>query len=548
MDSVEFDRLDSLEGWVAVKSNIFEEHEPFKLGFIVQWNVIESKFAVTCHNRTLQRQKRKAEVSAGGDSQMSWAGLFSVSDLKHVHQQFTCVADVLGGCFPDVTDFEESNIWDLLLLNRKSGPEDDEQRDFDTPCRKMEKYFSTAIDLCGRKIVLETLFTQDERDVDEYFENLQEFKKKTMQEEMSRAKSHLKELLQSHSSANGMVALLSIYEKEDEAYQDLVTVATSFFQYLLQPFRDMRELACLYKMEILKSSEFEDLGPKRIAALEKEAEEWRIKAEDAVASIQDITVTYFAQTSRALAGMVKQMEEDRKRFGPAAWASAAPRLEKLRFLLAKETLQHMRAAEMCLSRKKDAIKERLENLSGSVQNRTQRSAFDNSQKHDSVDQLELQFYETQLELYDAKFEILKNEEQLLVAQIDTLRRQIKELKEEVVYYDVCEDPEELHSLVHTAFQQAESPLIRQLRRRLKTLETKRGNICARRAYLRNKKDQCTEAQEQKQLAGKQSSILFSQHHQVHLKREKRKEEEQRRKQWVDQEREKTLSRLRSFRE
>lgn len=42
-----------------------------------------------------------------------------------------------------------------------------------------------------------------------------------------------------------------------------------------------------------------------------------------------------------------------------------------------------------------------------------------------MDQLELQFYETQLELYDAKFEILKNEEQLLVAQIDTQRRQIK---------------------------------------------------------------------------------------------------------------------------
>ncbi|MEQ2196607.1 hypothetical protein XENOCAPTIV_005209, partial [Xenoophorus captivus] len=379
-------------------------------------------------------------------------------------------------------------------------------------------------------------------------------------------------LLQSHSSANGMVALLSIYEKEDEAYQDLVTVATSFFQYLLQPFRDMRELACLYKMEILAS-------------------------------------------------MVKQMEEDKKRFGPAAWASAAPRLEKLRFLLAKETLQHMRAAEMCLSRKKDAIKERLENLSGSVQNRTQGSAFDNSQKHDSVDQLELQFYETQLELYDAKFEILKNEEQLLVAQIDTLRRQIKgtwdvctlrvimllyecvfvpELKEEVVYYDVCEDPEELHSLVHTAFQQAESPLIRQLRRRLQTLETKRGNICARRAYLRNKKTQIdfcacvfrisarrprsrsswqasrapyssanitrstwyvttatrqpTHTLTKAAAAAEVTGFRFFVSSVVNVclcclqKREKRKEEEQRRKQWVDQEREKTLSRLRSFRE
>lgn len=62
------------------------------------------------------------------------------------------------------------------------------------------------------------------------------------------------QLLQSHASADRMVALLSIYEEEDEAYHSLVTVATTFFQYLLQPFRDMRELACLYKMEILVSA------------------------------------------------------------------------------------------------------------------------------------------------------------------------------------------------------------------------------------------------------------------------------------------------------
>ncbi|KAG7218281.1 hypothetical protein INR49_010339, partial [Caranx melampygus] len=249
MNNVECERMDSLEGWVAVKSNLFEEAEPFKLGFIVQWNVIECKFAVTCHNRTLQRQRRKAEVSPA-DPPMSWAGLFSVSDLRHIHQQFTCMADVLAACFPDLSEFEEGNIWDLLLLNRRSGPGgDDDDRDFDSPCRRLEKYLSTAIDVCGRKIVLDTLFGQD--DVEEYFENLQEFRRKTMQEEMSRAKSHLRQLLQSHGGADRMVALLGIYEEEDESYQDLVTVATAFFQYLLQPFRDMRELACLYKMEIL---------------------------------------------------------------------------------------------------------------------------------------------------------------------------------------------------------------------------------------------------------------------------------------------------------
>ncbi|KAK5935530.1 hypothetical protein CgunFtcFv8_020885 [Champsocephalus gunnari] len=551
MNNVETERLDSLDGWVAVKSNIFEEQETFKLGFIVQWSVIECKFAVTCHNRTLQRQKRRSE-GVFGDPQVSWAGLFSVSDLKHIHLQFTCVADILAHCFPDLSEFEQGNIWDLLFLSRSRsggpGEDDDEERDTDTPCRKLEKYFSTAIDVCGRKIVLDTLFTQDERDVEEYFENLLEFKRKSMQEEMSRAKAHVRQLLQRHGSVDRMVALLCIYEEEDEAYQDLVTVATTFFQYLLQPFRDMRELACLYKMEIMKSLEFEDLGPKRIEALEKEAEEWRTKAEDAVASIQDITVTYFAQTSKALAGMSKQMEGDKARFGAAAWASAAPRLEKLRFLLAKETLQHMRAKEMCLNRKKNGIREMLGSLSGRVQSHRTDPRSEDGQQQDTVDQLEIRFYETQLELYDTKFEILKNEEQLLVAQIDTVRRQIKELKDEVVYYDVCEDTEELHSLFHPGVQQKDPPALTQLKQRLQTLETKRGGICSRRAYLRNKKDQCMEAQEQKQLPAKQSSLLFNQHHHVHMKREKRKEEDQKRKEWVDQEREKTLSRLRSFRE
>lgn len=194
MNNIDCERVDSLEGWVAIKSDIFDEAESFKLGFIVEWNVIESKFAVTCHNRTLQRQKRKSQPAMVGDPQASWAGLFSVSDLKYIHQQLSCVADILGGCFPDLSEFEEGNIWDLIFLTRRSALQDDEGRDLDAPCRKLEKYFSAAIDVCGRKIVLDTLFAQDERDVEEYFENLQEFKKKTMQEEMARAKAHLRQV------------------------------------------------------------------------------------------------------------------------------------------------------------------------------------------------------------------------------------------------------------------------------------------------------------------------------------------------------------------
>lgn len=48
-----------------------------------------------------------------------------------------------------------------------------------------------------------------------------------------------------------MVALMNVYQEEDEAYQELVTGATMFFQYLLKPFRDMREVATLCKLSIL---------------------------------------------------------------------------------------------------------------------------------------------------------------------------------------------------------------------------------------------------------------------------------------------------------
>ncbi len=58
-------------------------------------------------------------------------------------------------------------------------------------------------------------------------------------------------------------------------------------------------------------------------------------------------------------GMVKRMEQDQKRFGHASWAMATPRQEKLRVLLAKETLQYMRAKEMCIKRKRDEIRERV---------------------------------------------------------------------------------------------------------------------------------------------------------------------------------------------
>ncbi|KAI5616589.1 WASP-like-associated protein with actin, membranes and microtubules [Silurus asotus] len=547
MLSADVEKMDSLDGWVAIKSDIFEDRESHNFRFLVQWSEAESKFAVICHNRTLQHKRRRMMrmMKVGEDEEdeedeeeeeSSWAAMFSASELKHLHLQLTGSGDALSGFLPDLSSFTQPGVWDTLL--RRTWREQELERDVDGVCVHLEKYFSTAVDVCGVKILLETLFPQEkEGEEDKYCENLQEFKRKAMEEQVRRAKDTVDTIIHRHRAAAGLVQLMKIYEEEDEAYDDLVTIATQYYQHQLQPFRDMRELSTLHTMEIQKMLQLQELGPKRVCELEKEAEEWSRGANEAVCSIQDITVCYFTETTTALSGMLKHMDVDRKRFGQASWAVATPRLEKLKFLLAKETLQLMRAREMCVNRRKDHIKEKMSGVCDGA------SVCD-------VDMLELQYYEAQLELYDCKLEILKNEELLLLAQIHTLQRQIRELKEEVVYYDACEDPAELQCMqtdaspAHSDGNHTHSHLQQQLLQ----LEKKRAMTSSRRATLRNRKEKCVEAHELQQRAAQQRITQHHHHHSVHLKREKRKEEEEKRKEFVRMERERTLNRLRSFRE
>ncbi|XP_077119765.1 WASP homolog-associated protein with actin, membranes and microtubules [Ranitomeya variabilis] len=524
------ERMDSLDGWVAVRPNIFQEPEQYRMGFIVAWNQVDSKFAVTCHNRTAQRRKRRE----GEDGeQSSWAGLYTVQDLEHIHRQLSSVCSRLQPCFPRLpAQLPAGSLWTLLFPNAPSWEGSSEEED--AVCRTLERYLGAAIEECGRQIVLDVLFPEDVEDAEKYFENLHEFRKKSLEEQVCRAKEAVRTILHQHKNADKMMSLLKVYEEEDEAFMELVTVATQFHQYLLQPFRDMRELAILYKLEILKSLEMEDLGPKRIEALQKEADKWNTTAEEAERSIRNITVDYFKETSKALSAMQKHMELDRRRFGQATWASAVPRLERIKSMLAKESLQHMRSKELCLNQKRADIKQSMENLSNS------------DGAIACLDRLELQYYETQLELYDVQFDILKHEEMLLITELDTLRRQMKEKEDEVVYYDTCEEPQELQT-----FEQSSSncsSTYSMLRRKAQQLESKRGNICSRRALLRNKKDQCIATQELKLQEYQESQRRLQQHHSAQMKRDQKKEEAIKKKEWVYQERQKTLQRLKSFKD
>lgn len=58
------------------------------------------------------------------------------------------------------------------------------------------------------------------------------------------------QLLEKHKGTDSMVELLQLYEEEDQAYGGLLEASTQLYQYLLQPFRDMRELAMLCRQQI----------------------------------------------------------------------------------------------------------------------------------------------------------------------------------------------------------------------------------------------------------------------------------------------------------
>ncbi|EPQ02637.1 Junction-mediating and -regulatory protein [Myotis brandtii] len=461
----------------------------------------------------------------------SWAGLFSFQDLRAVHQQLCSVNSQLEPCLP-VFPEEPSGMWTVLF---GGAPEMTEQ-EIDTLCYQLQVYLGHGLDTCGWKILSQVLFTETD-DPEEYYESLSELRQKGYEEVLQRARKRIQELLDKHKNTESMVELLNLYQMEDEAYSSLAEATTELYQYLLQPFRDMRELAMLRRQQIKISMENDYLGPRRIESLQKEDADWQRKAHMAVLSIQDLTVKYFEITAKAQKAVYDRMRADQKKFGKASWAAAAERMEKLQYAVSKETLQMMRAKEICLEQRKHALKEEMQSLQGGTEAIAR------------LDQLEADYYDLQLQLYEVQFEILKCEELLLTAQLESIKRLISEKRDEVVYYDTYEsmeamlEKEEMAASVHLQREE-----LHKLQQKARQLEARRGRVSAKKAYLRNKKEICIAKHNEKFHQHLQSEENYRTHHTVQLKREKLHDEEERKSAWVSQERQRTLDRLRTFKQ
>uniref|UniRef100_A0A2K6N1E9 Junction mediating and regulatory protein, p53 cofactor n=1 Tax=Rhinopithecus bieti TaxID=61621 RepID=A0A2K6N1E9_RHIBE len=401
----------------------------------------------------------------------SWAGLFSFQDLRAVHQQLCSVNSQLESCLP-VFPEEPSGMWTVLF---GGAPEMTEQ-EIDSLCYQLQVYLGHGLDTCGWKILSQVLFTETD-DPEEYYESLSELRQKGYEEVLQRARKRIQELLDKHKNTESMVELLDLYQMEDEAYSSLAEATTELYQYLLQPFRDMRELAMLRRQQI------------------------------------------------------------KKKFGKASWAAAAERMEKLQYAVSKETLQMMRAKEICLEQRKHALKEEMQSLRGGTEAIAR------------LDQLEADYYDLQLQLYEVQFEILKCEELLLTAQLESIKRLISEKRDEVVYYDTYESMEamlEKEEMAASAYLQREE--LQKLQQKARQLEARRGRVSAKKSYLRNKKEICIAKHNEKIQQRTRIEDEYRTHHTVQLVKRKLHDEEERKSAWVSQERQRTLDRLRTFKQ
>lgn len=60
--------------------------------------------------------------------------------------------------------------------------------------------------------------------------------------------------------------------------------------------------------------------------------------------------------------MSERMRADQRKFGKAAWGAAVERMEKLQYAVSKETLQLMRAKEICLEQRKHGLREEVSHI------------------------------------------------------------------------------------------------------------------------------------------------------------------------------------------
>ncbi|CAH1797383.1 unnamed protein product [Owenia fusiformis] len=503
------DQIDSLEDWVAIKDNPFyvdKDAETQKLGFIVAWNEVHQKVALTC---------RKTHRSALDIDSEGWSGLYSLNQLQYIHEQLALVHPILGSYFPEIPQ-DIDGLW--AYFGQQQLEVDDDL------LNRIQNYLRIAVDICGRNLVISTLF--EENTIEDYYENVSELKRRKYEDSVRNAEEELRSVLFLRDTTVNMLDMVDVYDQEDQAVFKLNITLAELFNYQLRPFVDLREAAINKLKEAKAKIQDPGIGERIKTEYALQLSEWQNHYSDAVDMIQELYMKYYGKTVGVLKGMSERMKADSLRFGQRSFeAVGQDRLKRIEEEKMMEVIQKHEAKKRWTEHQRDKVKQKIATLEPSNDlEKTSLTALD----------LEQQVYGWQVKVYDMELLILNTYEKMAKLQITSLKSATE--KEDGCFYDAVEDIDDMSS--DEDDRKPDEPI--------SLLQTDLQSLYSKRASLRNIRKRFVKKHEVKVEKKREREEKIKEQERAEIQHTEDAKKQEEREKFIKEERRKTIERLRRY--
>ncbi|XP_065059518.1 junction-mediating and -regulatory protein-like [Rhopilema esculentum] len=453
---------------------------------------------------------------------------FTVDRFISIHEQICLMCSSLNDSLPNLP-LVPRGIWSFV--SSVHVPENFKA--------DMLIYLQNARKELGDKIFLENFFEQETVTEEEYLENLGDLNRKSFADNVKDAKLFLDEVLSLRDGSINIHDMVSLYSIEDEAMEKLEVAKAVLYNFDRQPFLDLREVAHqqlkLTNEELLNKNMADDLRLKLI----DDSEEMRKQLTMNEENLLDLQLQFFESSLNYLMECRDRMIDDEMRFGKEDFqnTSAKERLQKISKEVASLSAQLLRSQRIKLLRDRAKLRYELINLE------------DNENLESELGKLEKTFFKKQTEIYQVDLKIVEEEEKLLRLFLKEFFSE-EDAEEMDVFFETFEeqpenvDEEEFVTKLEIGNNKEKS----EEQKKKEDLTKKLSKLFRKRAWLRNKKRKCEGDMNRKLSAKQQAEENFKWHHSIQIKRDKHKEELEKKKDFIQEMRKKTIERLKGYKQ
>ena len=139
----------------------------------------------------------------------------------------------------------------------------------------------------------------EDNSFEQYYENISELKRRVYDEAVRNAEDELQNVIFLPGSSINMLDMSATYKLEDEALFKLNVSLAELYNYLIQPFLDMRELSFNKLKEAKHGLYLVDIGTygdRRKAEFSYMFSEWQENYVHALDRIQEFYIEYYTKT------------------------------------------------------------------------------------------------------------------------------------------------------------------------------------------------------------------------------------------------------------